>query len=117
MQVENFTMEQQVRIMPYSRYKNIPEKKKDNGCRVRRAVLYPSIPRHENDIYVLTTPGDTTYALADQYYNDVNYYWIIAEANDNLDKFTQNLKPGLYLRIPSQTEQILKEFEDLNDLL
>lgn len=102
--------------MAYSRYQDIPTKK-DHGSRVTRTTVYPAIKRHDEDVYVLTTAGDTLYALAQQYYDDVNYYWIIGEANENVDKSTQNLPAGLQLRIPSQLAKILTEFEDLNNPL
>ena len=102
--------------MAYGRYQKIPQKKDANNRRVLLSTIYPPIARHPDDIYVLTTVGDTLYALAYQYYRSVNYYWIIAEANEGLDKTTQNLTPGIQLRIPSQLETILREFEDLNNL-
>lgn len=102
--------------MAYSRYQEIPQKKSDNR-RVVRTTVYPQIKRHNDDIYVLTVAGDTLYALADKYYGSVNYYWIIGEANENLEKATQNIPPGLQLRIPSQLSKILRDFEDLNNPL
>lgn len=102
--------------MPYSRYISIPQKKDNNNRRVLISTIYPPIARHSDDIYVLTTVGDTLYAIALQYYNSVNYYWIIAEANEGLDKTTQSLIPGLQLRIPSQLQQILEDFKDLNNM-
>ena len=102
--------------MPYSRYTEIPQKKDNNNRRVLVSTIYPPIARHSDDIYILTTVGDTLYAIALQYYNSVNYYWIIAEANEGLDKTTQSLIPGLQLRIPSQLQQILEDFKDLNNM-
>lgn len=102
--------------MAYSRYTNIPEKKDPNNRRVRVSAIYPPIAKHPDDIYVLTTVGDTLYALANQYYNSVNYYWVIAEANEGLNKATLNLTPGIQLRIPSQLNQILNDFRDLNNM-
>lgn len=102
--------------MAYSRYADIPEKRDANNRRVIVSTIYPPIAKHPDDVYVLTTVGDTLYALARQYYNSVNYYWIIAEANEGLDKTTQNLNPGLQLRIPSQLSQILEDFRDLNNM-
>ena len=60
--------------MAYSRYQDIPDKNSKEGNRVVRSTIYPPIVRSDNDIYVLTTTGDTLYALAEQYYGDVNYY-------------------------------------------
>ena len=104
-------------VKPSSRYYNIPNSRPNQGKSVIRSVIYPPIPRHDNDTYVLTQPGDTLYALAHKYYGDVNYYWVIGEANENLKKHTQNIPPGLQLRIPSQLNDILSRFEDLNNPL
>jgi|TARA_R110000744_G_C19087623_1_gene532023 phage tail protein X len=101
--------------MAYTRYQDIPSKTNKQGNRVVRSTLYPPIARGDNDTYVRTTTGDTLYALAEHYYGSVNYYWIIGEANDNIDKSTQILKPGLQLRIPSDRDTILRDFEDLNN--
>jgi len=102
--------------MAYSRYADIPEKKDANNRRVRVSTIYPPIPKHPDDTYVLTTVGDTLYALANQYYNSVNYYWVIAEANEGMNKATLNLAPGIQLRIPSQLNQIISDFRDLNNM-
>ena len=48
-----------------------------------RNTKYPEIPLSENDIYVLTDFGDRLDLLANQFYNDVTLYWIIAAANPN----------------------------------
>ena len=103
--------------MPYSRYQDIPQKKDAGNTTVTRSTLYPHIPRHNDDIYVITTTGDTLYALAQKYYGDVNYYWVIGEANENVSKVTQNPAPGIQLRIPSQLPKIIQDFEDLNNPL
>ena len=103
--------------MAYSRYKEIPDKKSVTGTRVKRSTLYPPIDRTDSDIYVLTQSGDTTYGLAQKYYGDVNYYWIIGEANEALKKAPQNIPPGTQLRIPSQVSKIIKDYDDLNNPL
>tara|TARA_R110001592_G_scaffold74606_1_gene226569 strand:+ start:693 stop:1007 length:315 start_codon:yes stop_codon:yes gene_type:complete len=100
--------------MAYSRYTNIPEKKDSYNTRVVRSTIYPPIERHDNDLYVITVVGDTLYALAEKYYSSVNYYWIIGEANEKVSKKTQNIPPGLQLRIPNQLEKILRDYDDIN---
>ena len=101
--------------MAYSRYQDIPQKKDSYNTRIVRSVVYPPISRHDQDVYIMTTIGDTLYALADKYYGDVNYYWIIGEANEKLSKKTQQLPVGLQLRIPSQLDPILSDYRDLNN--
>ena len=104
--------------MGYSRYTDIPNKKDTTyGIRSKRSTLYPPIARTDSDTYVLTQSGDTTYALAQKYYGDVNYYWVIGEANESIKKATQNIPPGTQLRIPSQLAKVLRDFEDLNNPL
>ena len=100
--------------MAYSRYQDIPQKKDSYNTRVVRSTIYPPIERHDNDLYVVTVVGDTLYALAEKYYGSVNYYWIISEANERLNKKTQNLPPGRQLRIPNQLNKILRDYDDIN---
>lgn len=95
------------------RYLNIPTKTNEAGRRVTRAVLYPPIPRSEKDIYIMTTPGDRLDILAQTYYGNVNYWWILAEANA-IGKGSMDLPPGLQLRIPKDTTAIYDEYKILN---
>ena len=57
-----------------------------NGKRVYKHIKYPSIPLSVDDIYVITTAGDRLDLLADQFYNDTEYWWIIAMANSDIIK-------------------------------
>lgn len=95
------------------RYSNIPTKINESGRRVTRAVIYPPIPRSENDTYIMTTPGDRLDLLAQTYYSNVNYWWILAEANA-IGKGSMDLPPGLQLRIPKDTTTIYNEYKILN---
>ncbi len=96
-----------------SRYTDIQIKNNESGKRVTRSVLYPPIPRSVDDIYVLTTPGDRIDLLAKKYYDNVNNYWIIAEANA-IGKGSMTIPVGLQLRIPINITQILQDYKDLN---
>ena len=64
-------------------------------------TIYSSIPETDNDIYVITQPGDRLDLLAFQYYGNVNLWWYIAKAN-NLKFMT--VDAGVRLRIPGNTE-------------
>ena len=66
-----------------NRYQNIPIEK-INGKRVYQTTRYPEIPLNENDIYVYTTQGDRFDILAQQYYGDQSYWWVISIANAQL---------------------------------
>ena len=86
-----------------------------NRKRVYRALKYPEIPLSINDLYVVTTEGDRLDLLADQFYQDVDMWWIIATANTDIVKRDSfNLKPGTEIRIPLDTQSIIQEFELLN---
>ena len=72
-----------------------------NRKRTYRALKYPEIPLSINDIYVSTNDGDRLDLLANQFYQVVDMWWIIATANPGVVKRdTFNLKPGLEIRIP-----------------
>jgi hypothetical protein len=96
-----------------SRYENIPTTTNETNKRVTRFVLYPPIPRDVSDIYLMTTPGDRLDLLAKKYYGDVGYWWIIAEANA-IGKGNMAIPVGMQLRVPTQTSQIIRDYENLN---
>ena len=99
-----------------NRVKNITILKTPDRKRYYKALKYPNIPLSINDIYVITTSGDRLDLLANQFYNDVRLWWIISIANrDILRKDSYSLKPGLELRVPTNTTKILKDFENLNN--
>ena len=84
--------------------------------RYYKALKYPEIPLSINDIYITTTSGDRLDLIANQFYKDVDLWWIIATANPNVvrrDSF--NLKGGLELRIPADKDEIIQSFSELNE--
>ena len=81
-----------------------------------KPLKYPEIPLSIDDIYVKTTSGDRLDLLANQFYGDTRLWWIISTANMNVirrDSF--NLKAGLEIRIPADIQDILSNFELLNN--
>ena len=97
-----------------SRLRTLPVKT-SNRKRIYKALKYPEIPLSINDLYVTTNDGDRLDLLANQFYQDVDMWWIIATANPGIVKRdTFNLKPGLQIRIPTSTQGIIQEFEELN---
>ena len=78
-------------------------------------VKYPKPPMSSNDIYVTTTSGDRLDLLANQFYNDVRLWWIIPSANpDKVRRDSYALQPGIELRVPTNQDAIIKEFERIN---
>ena len=64
-------------------------------------TVYGTIPKSDNDLYVISQYGDRLDQLAQQYYGDVTLWWYIAKANGL--KF-MTLAPGTRLRIPATTQ-------------
>ena len=98
-----------------NRLRNIPVLRRDNRKRYFVPLKYPEIPLSADDLYVITTTGDRLDLLANQFYNDIRLWWIIAAANPNIirrDSFA--LAPNIELRIPSNEQDIIDNYEDLN---
>ena len=88
---------------------------RDNRKQYFKYLKYHVIPPSVDDVYITTSVGDRLDLLADTFYNDVDLWWIIATANpDVIRRDSYNLKPGLEIRIPLNTEEILREYENLN---
>jgi len=98
-----------------NRYENTIVKRRENGDRVYSYTLYPKIPIKNSDVFITPTYGDRLDVLANEYYNDTSLWWIIAQAN-GIKGFTslysKNFKGEL--RIPTQIQDILGEFDSIN---
>ena len=83
-------------------------------------VKYPTILRGSEDIYVYTTKGDRYDLLAQTYYGNPSFWWIIALCNLN-NTIPDSLYPnvGEQIRIPAanRISRILSEYETLNTIL
>jgi len=77
------------------------------------SAIYPKVKADKNDIYIIVDQSDRLDILALKYYNDQNYWWIIAIAN-NLNQASFYIEPGKQLRIPTNLSKILGDFEKLN---
>jgi len=86
---------------------------KDKKFRKFTSTLYPKILLDNNDIYIFTNVGDRLDILAGKYYNDVNLWWIIAQANQ-IGKGTLNVIPGTQLRIPQNLAKIFNDLDTIN---
>ena len=75
---------------------------------------YPNIPLSETDVYVITTVGDRLDNLAYSYYRDPTLWWIIATANNNATNGALYPAPGTQLRIPTDVNSVLKQFDQFN---
>ena len=104
-----------------NRYSDIEEIKNTNenvgtlGTAYYKPNFYPEIPLSENDIYVITDFGDRLDLLANQFYQDVTLYWVIAAANPDVINFgSLFIAEGTQLRIPTDLNEILRSYNKLN---
>lgn len=98
--------------MATSRYQNNKKQKLKDGRTVFRSRVYPDIPKSDNDIYIVTQTDDRLDTLANEFYNDSAYWWIIATAN-NIHDATFALPDGTQLRIPQNYQKIVNDFRKL----
>lgn len=96
-----------------NRYKEIGILTSVEGKKYRRNPIFPIINPSPDDIYVITTAGDRYDSIALDYYNDSSLWWIIAAAN-NTGRDSLVVKPGIQLRIPANTTNIINQYNDLN---
>ena len=96
-----------------NRYQGIGSRKDKDGKVLMKTVLYPDIPRSSDDLWVQTDSGDRLDLLAHQYYGNVQYWWIIAQAN-GVGKGTLYIEPGTQLRIPANAAGLEEQQRKLN---
>lgn len=99
------------------RYENISQKRIDNKSNLGETIyvnnIYPDIPLVEGDIYVIVTSGDRLDLMANDYYGDVSFWWIIASAN-NLPGDSIYPPIGAQIRIPTNIQEILRQYKSVN---
>jgi hypothetical protein len=97
-----------------TRYDNATTLTTPQGKPYYKGKQYPNIPLSETDVYVVTTIGDRLDLLAYSYYRDVNLWWIIAAANNNVTKGSLFPIPGTQLRIPINPSVAISLFNQFN---
>lgn len=97
----------------YNRYKNIKRFTNDEEVPYISNPIYPDIPETEDDTYLISTEGDRYDLLAQSFYGDSTYWWIIASAN-NSAKDNLTLTPGQQIRVPANKDAIIAQYERLN---
>lgn len=95
------------------RYASTPVEKRYDGKRVLRTTRYPTVSPQESDAIVISNEADYLDSLAYTYYGDPTLWWVIALVN-NLGKGKMSVPPGLQLRIPTNINDILVQFHNLN---
>ena len=83
--------------------------------RYRESTRYPDIPLSESDVFIYTMRGDRLDNLAYQFYKDSTLWWILSIANPDLPNDSLYPTLGYQLRVPSDINQILNDFDQLNN--
>lgn len=94
--------------MGRSRYENNEIQKLKDGRQVYKSKIYPRIPLKDSDIYIVTQTGDRIDTLANQFYGDSSYHWIISTAN-NIHDSNIGFPDGTILRIPKDYLEIVNK--------
>jgi len=98
-----------------SRYKPIQTIKNNKGVVYYKTVIYPEVPHHEDDIYIVTDSEERLDILAHKFFKNSSYYWLISISNPNLIDFGSIFIPaGAQIRIPFDYNKIIDEYYSLN---
>ena len=98
--------------MPY-RYQNISSTRNEDGIPYKINNIYPSIPIIQGDSYVISTSEDRLDIMANNFYGDSSYWWVIASAN-SLPGDSLYPPLGMQLRIPVDLQSAINEYKQIN---
>ena len=95
------------------RYSSTPIFKRWDGKQVYKTTQYPVILPSNSDMIIISNETSTLDGLAYKYYNDPTLWWVIALIN-NIGKGRLSIPCGIQLRIPSNINDIISQFNNLN---
>jgi len=75
--------------------------------------IYPDIAALDSDYYVITVLGDRLDLIAQDVYGDSSLWWILASAN-NLPGDSLVPPIGQQLRIPSDIQSVINNYDSVN---
>ena len=79
-----------------------------------KTTKYPVYEKQPTDRYILTRTGDRLDMLANEFYKDPRFWWVIADAN-NLGKGSLSVPDGLQIRIPFPIDDLLNRIRDVEE--
>ena len=83
----------------------------NNNRRYYINTILPEIPLSQEDIYIITQDGDRLDNLSFEFYNDVQFWWVILAANPNkLRKDSYYVALGEQIRIPANPAAYVDQF-------
>ena len=96
-----------------NRYNKSKVFRDENGTQYLNRIEYPAIPIRDDDVFIQGVFGETFMNIAHRFYNNKDFWWIIARANNQGNSIYT--KPGKEYRIPQDVNLILQEFTELNE--
>lgn len=98
------------------RFRDIKQLRSNRGKRYYINTILPEIPLSQDDLYIITQDGDRLDNLSFEFYNDVQYWWVILAANPNkLRKDSYHVVLGEQIRIPADPVQYVNRFTGFNN--
>jgi hypothetical protein len=98
------------------RFNDIKQLRNRNTKRYYINTILPEIPLSRDDQYIITQDGDRLDNLSFEFYNDVQFWWVIAAANPNkIRKDSYHVALGEQIRIPADPIQYVDRFSGFNN--
>ncbi len=88
-----------------TRYSNLPGRREE-GRLLRISTVYPQIPESTDDIYLTSVSGDRFDVLAQEFYGNSKYWWVIASNDPTLDPSLFTKQPLHLNSQPDSTSQL-----------
>jgi hypothetical protein len=81
------------------------------GRRRIETMVFPRLPRREDDVYIYSTAGDRLDLMAYDYWGDATLWFVIAAIN-NVGNGSLAVAPGIQLRIPASPNEFLDALKE-----
>ena len=91
------------------RYQDIGKQKASNGETIYLPTKYPTLEPSNEDYYIIAREEDRMDLIANDFYGDPTYWWVVAMAND-LPGDSMFDPPGFQLRIPGNLNNALSAY-------
>lgn len=79
-----------------------------------QTTRYPSFPKQQSDLYIISREADRLDLLANEFYKDPRYWWVLADAN-KLNNGSMLIPPGKQIRIPFPITDLLENLRDVEE--
>jgi nucleoid-associated protein YgaU len=94
------------------RYSFTKKAKNDSGKKIITTTLLNRIKKRSDDVYIVMIERTRLDHLAYKFYENPNYWWVIASANSIGG--TMYVEPGTQLRIPVNIRDVIADHLKVN---